>query len=205
MGLFGRKKNDEELRRLRDQVRQLSRRVDATDGQQTELTTQLRRVSATTDQIDELQQRIDALNPPSAVTDPDDPLTDGPDLDGSGADQTPVHPLPAPTQRVSIADQAVIDELRLRLDRIERDIHTVDERVTQTSTELANQIIEISGDISVLSDRHEAQRANDKVHESTVEALQTAQQRLANEQARYQIAFRQDLAKLADRFNLDEE
>ncbi len=51
-------------------------------------------------------------------------------------------------------------------------------RVTSVSTELANQLTEIGDDI-------------EPMHESA--------ERLAAEQARYQIQFRQDLAELAER------
>ena len=63
---------------------------------------------------------------------------------------------------------------------------------TSTSTELANQISELSGDVDALG-------GDTPPSDEVVEELRDAQIRLASEQARYQIAFRQDLADLADR------
>jgi len=57
---------------------------------------------------------------------------------------------------------------------------------------LANQITEMSGELESLG-------ANEPATDEIVDELRDAQTRLAGEQARYQIAFRQDLAQLADR------
>ena len=61
---------------------------------------------------------------------------------------------------------------------LDQRIDRLDERVTAVSTELANQLTEIGNDIEPMHDSAE---------------------RLAAEQARYQIQFRQDLAELAER------
>ena len=68
----------------------------------------------------------------------------------------------------------------------------VDARITSISTELAHQLTELSGEVDGLG-------ANDPPTERVVDELRDAQTRLANEQARYQIQFRQDLAELAER------
>lgn len=81
-------------------------------------------------------------------------------------------------------DLSAVDE---RLARLADRLDQVDLRVTSIATELANQITELSGDIE----------AGDTA--ALAEELRDAQARLANEQARYQIAFRQDLADLATR------
>ena len=64
--------------------------------------------------------------------------------------------------------------------------------MTSIATELANQITELSGDVEAIAKEHPP--VDDVVTE-----VRDAQVRLANEQARYQIAFRQDLADLAER------
>jgi hypothetical protein len=61
------------------------------------------------------------------------------------------------------------------------------------STELANQLRELGGDIDALAARPPA-----AVDEGSLEEVRDTQERLANEQARYQIAFRADLARLAE-------
>lgn len=82
-------------------------------------------------------------------------------------------------------------------------LSSLDQRVTGVSTELANQLSELGNDIERLSSRPaDAPSSNGQstpvVSDETVEALRAGQTRLAAEQARYEIAFRQDLATLAE-------
>lgn len=86
------------------------------------------------------------------------------------------------------APGAGVDELRSRID-------TLDERVTSVSTELANQLTELGNEIEKLGGSTPAGGGVDETH---LDVLRTSQERLANEQARYQIAFREDLARLAE-------
>lgn len=79
-----------------------------------------------------------------------------------------------------------------RLDQLAERVDQVDARITSISGELANQITELSGDLDALG-------ADAPPAEQVVDELRDAQTRLAGEQARYQIAFRQDLADLAER------
>jgi DNA repair exonuclease SbcCD ATPase subunit len=73
----------------------------------------------------------------------------------------------------------------------------LDQRLTSVGTELANQISELGRDIDGLGQRlPEVVEGN--VSDEVVEALRGGQVKLANEQARYEIAFRQDLANLAE-------
>jgi hypothetical protein len=69
----------------------------------------------------------------------------------------------------------------------------LDDRVTSVSTELANQLTELGHDIDALADRP----APDGVDADVLTAVRDGQVKLANEQVRYQIAFREDLARLA--------
>ncbi|MEO6651327.1 MAG: hypothetical protein ABIP17_01555 [Ilumatobacteraceae bacterium] len=98
-------------------------------------------------------------------------------------------PVSEPTPTV---DPARVDELQAVLERITDRLDEVDGRITAISTELANQINEMSGELNTLG-------ANEPATGEVVDELRDAQTRLASEQARYQIAFRQDLAQLADR------
>jgi uncharacterized protein YhaN len=72
-------------------------------------------------------------------------------------------------------------------------LSTLDDRVTSVSTELANQLNELGGDIDALANMPPAAA----VDPALLTAVEEGQVRLANEQARYQIAFREDLARLA--------
>jgi len=84
-------------------------------------------------------------------------------------------------------------QFRLDLNGIEERLTEFETRITAVSTELANQITELGTELASL-DRPPAHEA-----EAMLTDLRDAQTRLASEQARYQIAFRQDLAELADR------
>lgn len=70
----------------------------------------------------------------------------------------------------------------------------LESRVSGMGAELSRQLHELGTDIERL-----AAQADDEATTRLVEELRTAQVRLATEQARYEITFRQDLADLADR------
>ena len=104
--------------------------------------------------------------------------------------ETPPPPPPEPVKPVISA--ADIDILRARVQRLADRLDEVDARITSISTELANQITELSGDVEGIAKEHPPM-------DYIVTEMRDAQIRLANEQARYQIAFREDLADLAER------
>jgi septal ring factor EnvC (AmiA/AmiB activator) len=82
---------------------------------------------------------------------------------------------------------AVDSEQSRRLEEVDGKIISLNARVTQVGTEVTHQLGELSSDIDALGERADTANAN--------------QVRLANEQARYQIAFRQDLAEVAELIN----
>lgn len=98
-------------------------------------------------------------------------------------------------QRVHTAEleQGGILELRMQMNELADRLAAFDSRITAVSTELANQITELGSELSSLD------RSTDQDSTAALDELRDAQTRLASEQARYQIAFRQDLAELADR------
>lgn len=117
-------------------------------------------------------------------------------------------PVPSPAEVASDA-QARLDELAARLDELisqnssssdprldelASKLSDLDQRVTAVSTELANQVSELGNDIDALA----THPPGDGPDETVIEELRDGQARLANEQARYQIAFREDLARLAE-------
>jgi chromosome segregation ATPase len=75
-------------------------------------------------------------------------------------------------------------------------------RLAQVSTELANQLAELGREMDALSAHAENGDARESTDEAAVERLRDGQVRLANEQARYEIAFREDLATLAEQVRL---
>lgn len=74
-------------------------------------------------------------------------------------------------------------------------VASLDTRITQLGVELANQIDELSGEVDGIASREPGDGA---ASAEVVADLKSGQVRLAQEQARYQIAFRDDLAALAD-------
>lgn len=70
----------------------------------------------------------------------------------------------------------------------------IEARVSGMGSELSRQLHELGTEIEELS-----KRAEDSGVAEMIDALKTTQVRLANEQARYEITFRQDLAALANK------
>ena len=82
---------------------------------------------------------------------------------------------------------AVDSEQSRLLQEVDGKIISLNARVTQVGSEVTHQLSELSSDIDSLGQRTDA---------ATVDQV-----RLANEQARYQIAFRQDLAEVVELIN----
>lgn len=98
--------------------------------------------------------------------------------------------LSAEVDKLASLVRASIDESREARELVA----SLDTRITQLGTEIAHQIDELSGDVDALS----AREPGDGPSAEVVSDLKSGQVRLAQEQARYQIAFRDDLAALAD-------
>lgn len=76
-------------------------------------------------------------------------------------------------------------------------VAALEQRVDSVGTELANQLSELGRDIDGLA-QHVGDAASGGVSDEVLDALRSGQVKLANEQARYEIAFREDLAALAE-------
>jgi DNA repair exonuclease SbcCD ATPase subunit len=76
-------------------------------------------------------------------------------------------------------------------------VAALEQRVDSVGTELANQLSELGRDIDGLA-QHVGDAASGGVSDEVMSALRSGQVKLANEQARYEIAFREDLAALAE-------
>jgi hypothetical protein len=113
----------------------------------------------------------------------------------------PPHQDPPPPPPPPGVTQNDLHMLRAHIQRLNDRLDQVDARVTAIATELANQLTEISHEIDALAaiEPAAAVAPADPIAGQVVEEILDAQLRLANEQARYQIAFRQDLAELAER------
>ena len=84
--------------------------------------------------------------------------------------------------------------LQARVDAVAEQLNALEGRLATVSTELANQLSELGNDIEALNNRPPGTPIDD----GTLDELRDTQTRLASEQARYQIAFREDLARLAE-------
>jgi len=138
--------------------------------------------------------------------------------------EPPRAPLPAPDNRIEVLTQkfAELSEsvagqsnapsvdadevaaIRSEMSQMAERMATLDNRMTSVSTELANQLTELSNDLEVLLDATDDDTVPNSGDDAAavtlaIEAVQTSTERLAAEQARYQIAFREDLAELAER------
>ena len=72
-------------------------------------------------------------------------------------------------------------------------LNLIEQRLVSMGNELSHQLHEMGNEIEKLS-----QNTGDGASAEVLDALRTTQTKLAQEQARYAIAFRQDLAALAD-------
>ncbi len=191
---------------ISEQLLELSAASDATKDQLGAIDG---RVAAADGRLDEINARLVAsfAAPPSPTETPPPPP----------AAATPVPPPPQPASGATASDQLSerITELRDRLDDLTLTTSSIDERVTSVSMELANQLTELNSDLDDLDRRRDAAAAGGDsstdldlvtLEARIAERLDVAiddvldsTERLAAEQARYQIQFRADLAELAER------
>ena len=203
MGLFKKKSTEpSEIDRLKNQIAAMAARLEESDAAKAQLG----------DQIQGLATRLDNT-PTPAPPPPPQPTVDVSEFTAvrstleSVVEQLEAEraAVPEPTvdpeafesvsrQVNTIAERVEhVDAIQTQVRTIVERIDQLDARITSVSHELANQITELSGDI-------EANGADSETA-AMAEQLRDAQVRLAKEQARYQIAFRQDLAHLADLLN----
>lgn len=107
------------------------------------------------------------------------------------------------SQGEQTAQVATIAERVTATDSATRGLHdritALDSRLTSVSTELTNQLTELGRDIDALAAlAPSGPVVADPVSEQRIDEIRDGQVRLAAEQARYEIAFRQDLATLAE-------
>jgi chromosome segregation ATPase len=197
MGLFKKRVDPDEMQRLRSEITAMSERLERADADKTTLASHVDEMrqqlehndaekAALAGHVDEMRQRLEHSDAEKAA------LADRVQGIVTRLD-TPIDAAPDDPPALATADD--VADIRTRLDELHARLDAVDQRVTSITTELANQITEISGDLDRLGERGDEPPPADEV----IDELRDAQTRLASEQARYQIAFRQDLADLADR------
>ncbi len=121
------------------------------------------------------------------------------DLAAPGPNDRPDDSLSAGPPRIIDADmvEQSLAQLTERIDAMAAGLTQMETRLGSISTEITNQLGELGNEIDTLAARLSDQ--GDAIGEQILTDLKAAQTRLAQEQARYQIAFRQDLAELAER------
>lgn len=113
--------------------------------------------------------------------------------------------LDPPTEPPRIAQADAVDLRFASLDdhlaSLEDRLGQIDRRITTISTELANQLNELSNELNTFGDGTATVAAAELATTigETVGELRDAQVHLANEQTRYQIALREEIAALARR------
>jgi predicted nucleic acid-binding Zn-ribbon protein len=162
MGLFKKRADPAEMEAIKADIAAMAARLDQADAEKAELGTRVQKLTS------RLETPIST--PPSE----------------------PPPSLPSPVEQKPPMTDAELDILRARVQRLADRLEQVDARITSISTELANQLTELSGDVEAIS-------VNQPAPDEVVSEIREAQVRLAGEQARYQIAFREDLAALAER------
>ncbi len=115
-----------------------------------------------------------------------------------------------------------VDDLNERFGEIAERVSTIDSRVTNVSFELANQLTELSRDIEAINEQRSSTidprsassnaaidgAIDDLIEDqidSALDEVRDTTEKLAVEQARYEIQFRADLADLADRLRRPDE
>jgi chromosome segregation ATPase len=184
MGLFKKRAADSaEIERLKAEIAGMSARLEAADER---LVATDRRLQAADQRLVATDRRLDDVDSVERAL--------GAQVQGIVTRlETPISPPPhAPPPPPAALDPDALTAVRQRLEELASRLEGVDARITAISVELANQIDELSGEL-------DAAGGTTPPTDEVVDELRDAQTRLANEQARYQIAFRQDLAELADR------
>lgn len=154
--------------------------------------------SATTEQQAALQARLDELAAVLArqqeqIADVALVATDAAERTDTALDE-----VRAAAQADAAPERDSAAEVRTQLGQLAEKVGAIDSRVNEVSLELTNQLTELSGDLDRASARADALDVIEQLT-SQLDDVTGGQQRLASEQARYAIQFREDLAELADR------
>jgi hypothetical protein len=184
---------NEHLRSIEDRVLAADVRVDAINHR-------LGDVETLTADLDAINQRLASF-------------ADAPEPAGAPLAQSPPPPPPPPPVPVGDDTSERLAELRAQLDALTEATSAIDARVTGVSMELANQLTELGRDIDELNRRTSESAAAGGAEfdtaeleariterlDAAIEDVLDSTERLAAEQARYEIRFRADLAELAER------
>jgi chromosome segregation ATPase len=199
MGLFSKKARVDpaEVTALRDELQTVRARLDAAELAKEMLEAHVHMLSDTTKVLTTRTDEVDGLT--ARVAEIDDLRAQVAQIDGVNAKVAALDALNGKVAELAEQVTASANDAKSAKDQAA----SLNERISNVSTELANQLGELSRELDALGSRPAASpapvlAADQAVNEEMIEELHEAQVRLAAEQARYQIAFRQDLATLAD-------
>lgn len=159
------------------------------------------------DRIDQLERRLAAHRAPDVDLRPIYARLDA--LDGRAGEPPPAPDFGDVYRRIaeleaSVPDVASLDEICARLDTVGAQAQAagehgdvLDHRLASISAELSHQLAQLGDEVEQAAHAGRA-TGSDPATDAAISALRTTQIRLASEQARYEIAFREDLAALAD-------
>ena len=162
-----------------DELQQRVAMIDALQAQVESLNARVDQTSAATDSVAEQVALVAAVGR-------------GSDEDAAQASQAAIAEQAA--QLAQLAERVAATDATAR--QATEQVSGIDQRLSNISTELANQISELGRDIDSLASQPAV--AASGISDETIDALRASQVKLAGEQARYEIAFREDLAALAE-------
>ena len=199
MGVFSKKAKVDpaEVTALRDELQMVRARLDAAELAKEMLEAHVRMLNDTTKMLTGRAKEVDGLT--ARMNEVDDLRSQVARFDGVNAKVAALDALNGKVAELADQVTASVTEARSAKDQAA----SLNERITSVSTELANQLGELSRELDDIGSRPLPAAApvfasDQTATEEMIEELHEGQVRLAAEQARYEIAFRQDLAHLAD-------
>lgn len=195
MGIFTKTAKQQDLDSLQAELAALRERLDTAETAKRTLEARLAELDSTTRQLAQkpapppdpaLVSRLDSLTGKVMVI-----------------EQSAAQAAAGMADIAQLAERLAANDAAVRANT--EQLGALEQRITSVSIELANQINELGSDIDALASLPAGSTAGGSepgsistLSDEVLDALRSAQVRLASEQARYEIAFREDLAALAE-------
>lgn len=195
MGIFTKTAKQQDLDSLQAELAALRERLDTAETAKRTLEARLAELDSTTRQLAQkpapppdpaLVSRLDSLTGKVMVI-----------------EQSTAQAAAGMADIAQLAERLAANDAAVRANT--EQLGALEQRITSVSIELANQINELGSDIDALASLPAGSTAGGSepgsistLSDEVLDALRSAQVRLASEQARYEIAFREDLAALAE-------
>lgn len=201
-----------QVRALADRLEAESKKVPALPRPDLRIDALFTRIGQLADSITDHNERINAAQ--AALSDADVARVESEQARAVELDELSEQLRAAATSAAAVPDEvdaasaADVQVVQDQVSQMAEKMSALDNRMNKVSLELANQLTELSNDLDVLLDQADAEKepsADDAVavQDLVAEAIGSVQrstEKLAAEQARYEIQFRADLAELAEHF-----